>query len=204
DLAGDDRAVALVVHAPAAAHEAPRLRDLPPQIRQRAVDARVDDRDLHGCEVRRRCRPGVERVVLAQVPLFFEVRVRRRERRSGGSRNERRRHDAWQRDPQLHDYPTLAVWTRIRTDAAASAAVANRYWVVTFGLTAKWKAPVSAAGTIDRRRFHCVPLLRFCTTTPRMPPTPPRSMTRVPGAPRGFGDGGLSERPPTVDPVPRR
>src|SRR5262249_12586823 len=203
DLPCDDRAVSLAVEAAAAADEALGLGDLMTlEVRQPAVDARVDDRDLHGIEVRRR-RPRVERVVLAQIPLLVVVRVGRRKRSSGGRRNECRRHDAGQRDPQLLHYPTLAAWTRIRTGAAASFRVANRYCVVTFGLTAKWKAPVLAAGTIALSRFHCVPLLRFCTTTPRTPRTTPCNTTRVLGATAGFGDGSCSERTPTLNHVER-
>jgi hypothetical protein len=62
--------------------------------------------------------------------------------------------------------------------------------VVALGLTAKWKAPVFAAGTIDLSCFHGCPLLRACTTTSRTPRTMPLSRILVPAATGGFGVGG--------------
>ncbi len=88
DLAGDDRAVPLVVIACVTADEALRLGDLILEIGQRAVDAGVDDRDLHGVE-RRGLVPGVERVVATEVPLLRVVRVLRREGCSRGGRDQR-------------------------------------------------------------------------------------------------------------------
>jgi hypothetical protein len=67
-----------------------------------------------------------------------------------------------------------------------SFALVSRYWVVTFGLTAKEKLP----GTSDLSSCQGPPLLRFCTTTPRTPRTTPLSVTLVPGTTFGFGDGG--------------
>ncbi len=107
DLTGDDRAVPLVVVACATADEALRLGDLILEIGQRAVDAGVDDRDLHGVERRGRV-PGVERVVPTEVPLLVVVGVRRREGCSRGGRDQRSPYRADQRDPQLVHYLTVA------------------------------------------------------------------------------------------------
>src|SRR5262249_13971644 len=198
DLTGDDRAVALRVDARAAADEALRLRNLVLQVGQRAVDARVDDGDLDRVGHRRR-GPRVERVVHAEIPLLAVVRVRRRECRSRRGPDEGSRHGAEHRNPQPVHYPTVALRTRIRTDPAASVAVASRYWVVTFGLTATWNVPVATA----LMRCHGPPLPRFCRTTPRTPRTTPWSVTLVPAAILGFGDGGWSERTPTLNHVER-
>src|SRR6185312_8355462 len=90
---------------------------------------------------------------------------------------------------------------RIRTDAAASLVVASRYLVVALGLTEKWKPPVVA---IVRNCFHGAPAGELCTTTPRTPRTKPVNVTLVPGATAGFGEGGRSERTPTLNQVERR
>src|SRR4029079_17001804 len=90
---------------------------------------------------------------------------------------------------------------RIRTDAAASLVVASRYLVVTFGLTEKWKAPVVA---IVRNCVHGAPAGELSTTTPRTPRTRPVNVTLVPGATARFGEGGRSERTPTLNQVERR
>ena len=44
----------------------------------------------------------------------------------------------------------------------------------------------------------------LCTTTPRTPRTRPVNVTLVPGATAGFGEGGRSERTPTLNQVERR
>src|SRR5205085_11787274 len=59
-------------------------------------------------------------------------------------------------------------------------------------------------GGTARTRFRRVPLLRLCTTAPRTPRTTPLSRTLVPGATAGFGDGGCSERTPTLNHDARR
>ena len=79
--------------------------------------------------------------------------------------------------------------------------VASRYLVVTFGLTEKWKAPAVA---IVRNCFHGVPAAELCTTTPRTPRTRPVNVTLLPAATAGFGEGGRSERTPTLNHVERR
>src|SRR5215831_9987339 len=91
--------------------------------------------------------------------------------------------------------------TRIRRDPDASFAVASLYLVVTLGLTEKWKAPTFA---IDRNCRQGAPVVDLCTTTPWMPRTTPVSVTLVPGAIAGFGEGGCSERTATLNHAERR
>src|SRR5262249_7069568 len=129
------------------------------------------------------------------------VRVRGRERSGRGRHDERGDHRAEQRDPQPFHYLKVAGSMRIRTGAAASSGVASRYCVVTFGLTLNWNAPVVV---IDRNCVHVVPSVDFCTTAAPTPRTTPESVTRVRGFTTGFGDGGCSERTPTLNHVERR
>src|SRR4029077_20732430 len=124
---------------------------------------------------------------------------RERNRPSRGGSEEASRHSAEHRNSQPFHYPKVASWTRIRTGAAAACARASCYCVLTFGWTAKWKAP----GTTALSRCHGLPLLRFCTTTPRTPRTTPLSMTLVPATTFGFGTGAWSERTPTLNHVDR-
>ena len=60
-----------------------------------------------------------------------------------------------------------------------------------------------AAGIV-RNCFHGAPAVDLCTTAPRLPRTTPLNVTFVPGATRGFGDGGCSESTPTLNHVERR
>src|SRR5262249_51928039 len=154
-------------------NEALHLGDLSLEVGQRAVDTRIDDRDLHRVEQRGRV-PGVERGVLAEVPLLRVVRIRRRERRSRGGRHEGSDHRAEQREAQLLHYFTVAACARIRTGAAASFALVSRYLVVTCGLTENWKAPVVE---MDRKRVQGVPAVDRWMTTPWTPRTTPLNVT---------------------------
>ena len=99
DLARDERPVALGVDARVAADEALLVDDPSLEVRQRAVDARVDDRDLHRCERRRGLGPEVEGVIVLEVPLLRRERIGRRER-SG----RRRRCEGRDREDE-HDAP---------------------------------------------------------------------------------------------------
>ena len=85
DLSRDEGPVALLVGERASADEALRERDPARELRMPAVDAGIDDRDLHArTRQRRQLRPGVERLVLGEVPLLRGQRVVRREGRAAG------------------------------------------------------------------------------------------------------------------------
>ena len=90
DLAGDERAVALLVRVRRAADEALGRGHPAGELRMRAVDARVDHRDLDGRE-RRRGRPERPGVVGLEVPLLRRERLgvaeRRRAKATGASRS---------------------------------------------------------------------------------------------------------------------
>src|SRR6266511_4243801 len=57
---------------------------------------------------------------------------------------------------------------------------------------------------MERSCVHGPPATDFCTTTPLTPRTTPVSVTLVPEWTAGFGEGGCSERTPTLNHVERR
>jgi hypothetical protein len=113
DLAGDERAVPLVVAVRGAADERARGDDAAHEVRVRPVEAGVDDPDLDRVELGEGV-PVVPRVVLLEVPLLRGERLGVREgggdRRDGEQRERGEREEASHRSAKGAETPATTPW----------------------------------------------------------------------------------------------